>query len=96
MIANPERVEWALKEIEEVYCELQPGSVLYFHGNLLHASHPNNSTQPRWSIVAAYVTASNTCVFPDVEEKLSEPLAAWGDEQVAGAVTRHEARLDTK
>ena len=94
LVANPERVEWALKEMEEVYCELQPGSVLYFHGNLLHASHPNHSTQPRWSIVAAYITASNTCVLPDVEEKLSDPLMAWSDTEVAAACARHARVLD--
>ncbi len=96
LIANPERVEWALKEMEEVYCELQPGSVLYFHGNILHASFPNHSTQPRWSIVSAYITASNTCVLPDVEKQLSEPLTAWDDAQLTAATERHERRLEAE
>jgi ectoine hydroxylase-related dioxygenase (phytanoyl-CoA dioxygenase family) len=90
LIANPERVEWALKEMEEVYCELEPGSLLYFHGNVLHASHSNESTQPRWSLVCAYVTAANTCVLPDVEAILSAPLEAWDDAQVNEATERHE------
>lgn len=90
LIADPERVQWAHREMEEVHCEMTPGSVLYFHGNLLHASHPNQSAQPRWSMVCAYVTASNTCVLPDVEEKLSAPLDAWSEKQVAATSLRHE------
>ena len=82
--------------MEEVYCELQPGSVLYFLGNVLHASHPNHSAQPRWSIVAAYITAANTCVLPDVENNLSGTLEAWSDEQVRAAAERHENALETQ
>jgi len=69
--------------LEEVHCELSPGSVLYFHGNILHASDPNQSSLPRWSIVAAYVTASNTCVLPEVEEKLSPVLDPWDNKKIA-------------
>ena len=83
LMADPKRVEWAAREMEEVHCELSPGSVLYFHGNILHASDPNQSSSPRWSIVAAYVTASNTCVLPEVEEKLSPVLDPWDDKKVA-------------
>jgi ectoine hydroxylase-related dioxygenase (phytanoyl-CoA dioxygenase family) len=63
--------------------------VLYFHGNLLHASHPNRSDQPRWSMVCAYVTASNTCVLPDVEAGLGAPLTPWSETDVAEACQRH-------
>ena len=90
LIANPERVGWAHREMEEVHCEMAPGSVLYFHGNLLHASHPNHSTQPRWSMVCAYVTASNTCVLPEVEEKLGTSLDPWSEKQVIESSLRHE------
>ena len=83
LMADPERIEWATRELEEVHCELSPGSVLYFHGNILHASDPNQSSLPRWSIVAAYVTASNTCVLPEVEEKLSPVLDPWDDKKIA-------------
>ena len=51
LIADPRRVAMALREMEEVHCELAPGSVLYFHGNTLHASEPNLSSQPRWSLI---------------------------------------------
>ena len=83
LMADPERIEWATRELEEVHCELSPGSVLYFHGNVLHASDPNHSSLPRWSIVAAYVTASNTCVLPEVEKKLSPVLDPWDDKKIA-------------
>ena len=83
LMADPERIEWATRELEEVHCELSPGSVLYFHGNILHASDPNHSSLPRWSIVAAYVTASNTCVLPEVEKKLSPVLDPWDDKKIA-------------
>ena len=40
--ADPERVEAAKKRHELVYCEMEPGTALFFHANLLHCS----GTQP--------------------------------------------------
>jgi ectoine hydroxylase-related dioxygenase (phytanoyl-CoA dioxygenase family) len=49
----------ALRTMELVYCELQPGDALVFHSNLLHRSEANLSSQPRWSIISCYNAQSN-------------------------------------
>ncbi|RYF97017.1 MAG: phytanoyl-CoA dioxygenase family protein, partial [Chitinophagaceae bacterium] len=47
-------VENALKTMEHVYVELQPGDALFFHSNLLHRSEANTSDSPRWSLISCY------------------------------------------
>ena len=88
-IADPQRVELALAAMDEIHCELQPGSALYFHGNILHASDPNLSEHPRWALIYAFAAAQNTVVLPEVEKALGPPIAGWSDEQVAAATQRH-------
>ncbi|WP_375586511.1 phytanoyl-CoA dioxygenase family protein [Cyclobacterium xiamenense] len=62
-----EQVGAALDRVERyealtdlMYCELAPGDALIFHSNLLHASNPNTSDHPRWSIISCYNTLQNT------------------------------------
>ncbi|MFP6665702.1 MAG: phytanoyl-CoA dioxygenase family protein [Pirellulales bacterium] len=57
--ADPERVAVAVERLERVYCEMEPGDGLYFHGNLLHASDPNLSDEPRWCLLCCYNTRHN-------------------------------------
>lgn len=57
--ADPERVAAALERMELVYCEMEPGTALIFHGNLLHRSDANSSPHPRWSLICCYNTRSN-------------------------------------
>lgn len=57
--ADQERVNAYQAICDKVYCELEPGDALFFHCNLLHASGPNDSDQPRWSIISAYNRLSN-------------------------------------
>ncbi len=52
-------VENALKTMDLVYCELEPGDALIFHSNLLHRSAANLSDHPRWSVIACYNSQSN-------------------------------------
>jgi ectoine hydroxylase-related dioxygenase (phytanoyl-CoA dioxygenase family) len=52
-------VDHALKTMELVYCQLQPGDALIFHSNLLHRSEANLSEHPRWSIISCYSSQSN-------------------------------------
>ncbi|HUX84401.1 MAG TPA: phytanoyl-CoA dioxygenase family protein [Chitinophagaceae bacterium] len=52
-------VENALKTMELVYCELEPGDALFFHSNLLHRSEANLSDRPRWSMISCYNAESN-------------------------------------
>lgn len=89
LIANPQRVEMALAEMEEIHCEMQPGSALYFHGNILHGSDPNLSEHPRWALIFAFVAAQNTVVIPELEQAMGPPIEGWSDEQVAAATQRH-------
>src|SRR5450755_1939921 len=49
----------ALKTMELVYCELEPGDAFIFHPNLLHRSEANLSSEPRWSIISCYNAKSN-------------------------------------
>lgn len=52
-------VEHALKTMDLIYCELNPGDALIFHSNLLHRSEANLSDKPRWSIISCYCSQSN-------------------------------------
>ncbi len=57
--ADPERVQVALDRLELVYCVMQPGTALFFHSNLLHASDANLSDKPRWGLLCCYNTRHN-------------------------------------
>ena len=57
--ADQERVDEALKRLELVYCEMDPGDTIFFHSNLLHRSDQNRSPNPRWSLICCYNAASN-------------------------------------
>jgi hypothetical protein len=57
--ADLERVEEAKKVLELVYCEMEPGTALFFHGNTLHTSDANLSDQPRWGLICCYNTRHN-------------------------------------
>ena len=45
--ADPERVVLAAEHLDHVYCEMEPGTALFFHANLLHRSDKNESDDPR-------------------------------------------------
>jgi len=57
--ADMTMVNNALKTMELVYVELEPGDALIFHSNLLHRSEANLSDHPRWSIISCYNLQSN-------------------------------------
>jgi ectoine hydroxylase-related dioxygenase (phytanoyl-CoA dioxygenase family) len=57
--ADMQMVNNALKTMELVYSELDPGDALFFHSNLLHRSEANLSDHPRWSIISCYSLQSN-------------------------------------
>jgi ectoine hydroxylase len=57
--ADLERVHEAEKRLPLVYCEMEPGDVLFFHCNLLHRSDQNHSDKPRWSMICCYNAARN-------------------------------------
>ncbi|MDB9869542.1 phytanoyl-CoA dioxygenase family protein [Alphaproteobacteria bacterium] len=53
------RVDEAKKCLELVYCEMEPGDVLFFHCNTLHRSDKNNSPDRRWTLLCCYNAARN-------------------------------------
>ena len=57
--ADPERVERLVNRLEIVYCELDPGSALFFHCNVLHRSDANTSNRTRWNLICCYNAARN-------------------------------------
>jgi ectoine hydroxylase len=57
--ADLERVEQAKKQLELVYCEMKPGTALFFHGNTLHTSEANLSDHPRWGLICCYNARHN-------------------------------------
>jgi ectoine hydroxylase-related dioxygenase (phytanoyl-CoA dioxygenase family) len=57
--ADPERVAMLMPHLELVHVEMTPGSVLFFHSNLLHQSDPNESDEDRRSFIMCYTALSN-------------------------------------
>lgn len=57
--ADMDMVNHALKTMELIYCEIEPGDALFFHSNLLHRSEANLSDHPRWSLISCYNSQSN-------------------------------------
>ena len=88
--ADPERVEQAMKRLELVYCEMEPGTALFFHGNTLHASAPNTSPNPRWSLICCYNKATND-PYKESHHPRYTPLVKVDDEAIkrVGAVGSH-------
>lgn len=63
--ADPARIGAIEALFERVYVEMSPGSVLFFHSNLLHSSGPNDSDKHRRSFIMCYNALAN----PQLTEK---------------------------
>ena len=57
--ADMDYLEAIAARCDKVYIECEAGDVLFFHCNLLHASAPNLSDYPRWSLICCYNAKSN-------------------------------------
>lgn len=57
--ADPARIAQIETLFERVYVEMEPGSVLFFHSNLLHMSGPNLSAHHRRSFIICYNALAN-------------------------------------
>jgi ectoine hydroxylase len=88
--ADPERVEAAIKRYEMVYFEAEPGDVLFFHANTLHASAANTSPNPRWSLICCYNTKSND-PYKKSHHPNYTPLAKVNDDMIKRVGTRGSA-----
>ncbi|MBT3346232.1 MAG: phytanoyl-CoA dioxygenase family protein [Gemmatimonadetes bacterium] len=92
LAADPQRVELALEQMEEVHCELSPGSALIFHGNALHASNANHSQTGRWSMVYAYVPSTNIWMLPEPPQM--NRVEPFSDSQLREAIAAHADELN--
>ena len=92
--ADPQRVEFARQHQELVYCEMEPGTALFFHGNLLHRSDANTSAHPRWSLICCYSRADNE---PHIQNERSNPkyshLEKWSDDRIKEIGHREREQL---
>ena len=90
--ADEVRVNELKKRLELVYCELDPGSVLFFHANLLHSSADNLSDQSRWALICNYTSTANL-PFHRPHRGETESFETWTPDRVRDATRRHAARL---
>ena len=86
-------VDNALKTMELVYCDLQPGDALFFHSNLLHRSEANLSDHPRWSIISCYSSQSNLA-YNETSTSWKTPVEIVPDEAImeweAGSLSNND------
>ena len=85
--ADMERVTAALDRLEVIYCEMEPGSALFFHGNLLHQSAQNTSADPRWALISCYNTKHNS-PYKDSHHPRYTPLKQVSDDALIKAGVR--------
>jgi ectoine hydroxylase len=88
--ADIERVDVALQRLELVHCEMEPGSAVFFHCNLLHCSAQNRSPNPRWALICCYNSAKND-PYKDSRHPRYSPLEKWPDAKIL-EVGREELR----
>jgi hypothetical protein len=94
--ADPRRVAAARARLELVRFEAGPGDTLFFHSNLLHASGPNTSERPRWTLILAYNSRHND-PYEDSHHPRYTPLDKVDDDAIKAWARRPErARSRTK
>ena len=91
--ADMERVEEVRKKLQTVYCEMEPGTALFFHSNLLHRSDPNESEHSRWALICCYSAASNSTFRAETKAGHYEKLGCWDVEQVRAAAAQHRREV---
>ena len=75
------RREASMKErFDEVTAEMRAGDGLFFHGNLVHCSGPNQADYDRWLLEFSYNALSNPPVFQNQEHHAAEPLSIAPDD----------------
>ncbi len=71
---DPNRIAALEDHFETIYCEMEPGSVLFFDGNLLHSSESNESDLHRRAFIVCFSALSNI-QLDGYGEKTIEPSA---------------------
>lgn len=90
--ADMERVQQALEHLELVHCELEPGSAIFFHCNLLHCSAQNKSMNPRWAFICCYNAARNN-PYKESRHPRYSFLEKWPDSRIREIGQRDLARI---
>ena len=90
--ADLERVEAAKLRCELIHVELNAGSAVLFHANLLHRSDQNYSERPRWALICCFNTRHNDPYKPGRHPGYS-PLSTLEDDAVLAAGRRHAERI---
>lgn len=92
---DPVRVKQLEPLFERVYCEMKPGSVLFFHCNLLHASGQNLSDYHRRSVIMCYNALGNPQLQINYQDNLGlditaeqRPVPVGADDAILNAVSR--------
>ncbi len=93
--ADLERVEEAMKRLELVYAEMEPGDALFFHCNTLHRSDQNRSPHPRWGLICCYNARRND-PYRDGPHPRYTPLEVWPDSCIQDVGRRQLAALKAK
>jgi len=83
-VADPKRMEHILKACETVYCELEAGDGLFFHGNTLHSSEQNRSAKRRWTLLCCYNRVDND-TFKREDDRYYVPLEKVPDNAIKEA-----------
>lgn len=79
--ADQVMVDNALKTMDLVYVEIEPGDALFFHSNILHRSEANLSDSPRWSIISCYCSQSNLA-YNETSTSWKTPIQIVPDEAI--------------
>ena len=79
--ADVDRVTAATARLPLDYLELQSGSAVFFHCNLLHRSDQNNSEHSRWTLICCYNAARNQ-PYRNSHHAQYQPLEKLDDELV--------------
>jgi ectoine hydroxylase-related dioxygenase (phytanoyl-CoA dioxygenase family) len=79
--ADPSRIRQIEAMFERVYCEMSPGSALFFHSNLLHASGPNDSDYHRRAFIMCYNALANP-QFAEKKTSEQRPCPVGADDAI--------------
>lgn len=79
--ADPERTDEALKRMQLVYVQLDPGDAVFFHSNTLHRSDANESDNSRWTLICCY-NARHNDPYKESHHPRYTPLEVWPDARV--------------
>ena len=79
--ADMDMVNNALKTMDLIYSELDPGDALIFHSNVIHRSAANLSDNPRWSIISCYCSQSNLA-YNETSTSWKQPIEVVPDEAI--------------